>query len=100
MSLLPPCRSSLNEHVKQVNYQVCIWKRSHIAKPDIPPAENGHGWVRANETLEPRWFSTSEMPIELEDIGQTYEKICDEASSDSDDNVLSETDSCDYNDEF
>ena len=35
LSALPPCNSCLIEHLNRTNYQVGIWKRVHIDKPDI-----------------------------------------------------------------
>ena len=42
-SFLPPCRSTLQMHIKRVNYQTLLWKKSTISFPDLPPAEE-HGW--------------------------------------------------------
>ena len=42
ISTLPPCRNCLREHIKGVTYQIGIWKRSHISKPDYPAPTDGH----------------------------------------------------------
>ena len=42
MSKVPPCRKSLEQHVRRVNYQVAIWKKSHLANPDVPAAGECH----------------------------------------------------------
>jgi hypothetical protein len=68
LSLLPPCKKALVQHVKRVNYQVGIWKRSHAAKPDIPHP-SGHGWAEENGIMEPLWFRREELiPEQLTDI--------------------------------
>ena len=33
MGSLPPCSESILQHIKRVNYQLGIWKRSHIQHP-------------------------------------------------------------------
>lgn len=45
MSKVPPCRKSLEQHIRRANYQVAIWKNSHVANPDVPTANDGHGWT-------------------------------------------------------
>jgi hypothetical protein len=68
LSLLPPCKKALEQHIKRVNYQVGIWKRSHEAKPVIPHPD-GHGWIDEDGTLEPLWFRREELiPEELTHI--------------------------------
>ena len=54
-SLLPPCRSTLQMHIKRVNYQTLLWKKSTISFPDLPPAEE-HGWkVTLDGDLDYNW---------------------------------------------
>ena len=67
MSLLPPCRMSLREHIKRTNYQALIWNRADQADPDIP-SPDGHGWCLSEGNLEFVWCSGSPMPQELIDI--------------------------------
>ena len=50
MGNLPPCRKSLVQHIKRVNYQVGIWKRLIVPKPQVPTPD-GHGWTKANGIL-------------------------------------------------
>lgn len=69
LSVLPPCSTCLQEHVKRVNFQVGIWKRSHIAKPDIPDPVEGHGWTLDEKgMMVPRRTDADIMPVELVDI--------------------------------
>ncbi|KAH3837095.1 hypothetical protein DPMN_110473 [Dreissena polymorpha] len=66
LSVLPPCKQCLLQHIRRVNYQVGIWKRSHIPDPDIPLATEGHGWTKNTDTglIEPLWIDgdTSILP--------------------------------------
>ena len=45
LSSLPPPRVCLQQHIRRVNYQVAIWKRGHIPKPDIPHPSEDHDWT-------------------------------------------------------
>ena len=69
MGTLPPCRKCLIQHLRRVNYQVSIWKSSHIAEPVIPVASEGHGWTRVNGGVEPLWIEDV-LPRRLVDIVQ------------------------------
>ena len=62
MGTLPPCRRCLIQHVRRVNYQLSIWKNSHIAQPNIPVASERHGWTRVNGVLEPLWVDGQVLP--------------------------------------
>ena len=42
LSQFPPCRKTLSQHIRRVNYQTGVWKLAHIPQPYIPPAINGH----------------------------------------------------------
>ena len=65
--MLPPCRKSLEQHIRRVNYQVGIGKRENLAKPIIPDACDGHGWQMTEDYLEPKWFEGQFMPQQLAD---------------------------------
>ena len=52
MASLPPCKRTLEQHIIRVNYQVAMWKRSHIPHPKIPDPIN-HGWKVLDELLQP-----------------------------------------------
>ena len=68
MANLPPCRKSLEQHIRRVNYQVGIWKRAHITDPDIPLATDGHGWTMVDGKMEPLWYDGDVLPQQLIDI--------------------------------
>jgi hypothetical protein len=56
LSLLPPCKKSLVQHIHRANYQVAIWKRSHIAIQNTPKPREGHGWKLEDGVIKPNWF--------------------------------------------
>ena len=87
MSMMPPCRRSLEQHIKRVNYQVGIWKRSHIPNPDIPLASDGHGWTLVNSKLEPLWYNGEVLPIQLADISEGSAATVADDSGDSEDDI-------------
>ena len=65
---LPPCKLCLLQHIRRVNYQVRIWKQSHIADPDIPNVSQEHGWTLANGTVKPLWIEGDLLPPLLVDV--------------------------------
>ncbi|KAL2095547.1 hypothetical protein ACEWY4_007695 [Coilia grayii] len=69
LSTFPPCRRVLLQHMKRVNFQVCIWKRAHEHYPEIPCPLN-HGFHVNTETgkLEPLWFEGDVIPKALVDV--------------------------------
>lgn len=79
---LPPCRDSLEQHVRRVNYQVAIWKKANIAIPEIPHPTDGHGWVHRDGHMEPLWTRTEILPQTLVDI---IEDVQDSDTSDNED---------------
>ena len=59
---LPPCSNSLRLHVERANYQAAIWRRSLIAKQDIPNP-NWFGWtVKADGSVRITWMSCEPAP--------------------------------------
>lgn len=68
LSLLPPCRSSLEKHMKQANYQALIWRSALEQYPKIPePA--GNGWTAdSSGNLNIDWCDDPILPTELIDI--------------------------------
>lgn len=83
LSALPPCNSCLLEHLNRANYQVGIWKRAHIAKPDIPHPLNGHGWTRnENGEMIPKWTNGEIMPVKLVDVLEATLEVEDESEDD------------------
>lgn len=91
MSLLPPCRKSLMQHIERVNHQVGIWKRADIAKPDIPRTTD-HGWTMTAEGMRPLWYIGECQPHDLGEIAEEQE----ESETDSDSSSESEDERDEY----
>ena len=54
-------------NMKHVNYQVRIWKLSHVQNPEIPsPLE--HRWTMVSNKLEPQWVDGDILPTSLIDV--------------------------------
>ena len=49
LSLIPPCRSVLRMHIKRVNYQVLLWKKSSMSHPNLPLSRNMDGKNLSNQ---------------------------------------------------
>ena len=82
LASLPPCQSSLSEHIKRVNYQVGIWKQAHISIPNIPQLTSDHGWTIEDGKFQPKWTGKNVLPVELADILETMDQ--EETDSDTD----------------
>ena len=85
LASFPPCWSSLQQHLKRVNFQVRIWKLANENFPEIPDPTL-HGWTYVGDSLEPTWSSKPILPTELVDLME--EKI----DSDSEEEVIYESD--------
>ena len=86
LSALAPCNSCLLEHLNRANYQVGIWKRAHIAKPDISSPLNGHGWTHdENGEMIPKWTDGEIMPVQLVDVLETTLDVEDQSDDESED---------------
>ena len=66
LSLLPPCRSSLEFHIDRANYQTYIWKQSLSAYQELPPLTE-NGWKLENGQLDIRWGNEM-FPSDLEEV--------------------------------
>ena len=82
MAKLPPCRRSLEQHIRRVNYQMGIWKRAHLVNTDIPVPIDGHGWTLVNGKLEPLWYEGHVLPQQLADIAEKSVYVDDDSDSD------------------
>ena len=69
LSRLPPCKNSLVPHIQRVNHRVCLYKQAHIAHIEAPnPYDEGQGWVRTGDKMEPLWSFGPIMPLSLIDL--------------------------------
>ena len=83
-SLLPPCRSALEMHIRRVNYQVFIWVHAHENSPELPNMQDS-GWKLSGGDIEYQWTEGNLIvPHQLVEI------LCDE-SPDMDDDQQDES---------
>jgi len=67
LTTVPPPRVCSQEHIKRVNYQVAIWKHSHIHNPVIPPPTDDNRWVMVEQNIEPKWCDGDVLPPQIAD---------------------------------
>ena len=67
LTTLPPCSSTLLQHIRRANYQVAVWKGADDQFLEVPPAE-GHGWVAGDLGLEPLWCEGPILPHGLSEL--------------------------------
>lgn len=48
--------------------EVAVWKRAHVAKPQIPDPADGHEWQLVEGILEPKWYDAQFLPQALIDV--------------------------------
>ena len=65
ISLLPPCKTSLQLHILRANYQAYIWKHAHV--PDIElPSPTNQGWkLTDGGLLDINWTDDQSIPESL-----------------------------------
>ncbi|KAL5014823.1 hypothetical protein ScPMuIL_000962 [Solemya velum] len=83
MGTFPPCKRSLVEHIRRVNFQVGIWKRALIPNPKIPKVA-GNGWSEVEGRLEPCWYEGRMLPQRLIDVADRDASDSDATDSESD----------------
>ena len=101
MSLLPPCRSALEMHVRRVNYQVYVWIHSHENNPDLPELDQS-GWTINEDAIEYVWVKGNLIvPEQLIDILCDQQREVEDEENENDDAELEFTSMIDevYEDE-
>ena len=88
MSLLPPCKATLNMHTRRANYQTYVWVHAHEAYPDTPDLQKS-GWKLGTDGIEHVWTKEGFVPIELADILCSW--VTEDVPDDEDDNDPVET---------
>ena len=83
LASFPPCRASLDQHLRRCNYQAAIWRKSNENFQELPPATD-HGWVNCGEVMEPQWCLGEVLPGDLSEL------LEDSDESGSDNDVLSD----------
>ena len=63
LSLLPPCRSSLQMHITSTHLEP-----SRVADPELQKSYQGHGWAVQGTRLEYKWTQEEMLPKSLTDL--------------------------------
>ena len=81
LSTFPPCKRFLLQHMRRVNFQVCVWKRAHEHYSEIPsPLDHGFHINTETGKLEPLWFEGDVIPKALVDVLAEEEKDEDDSA--------------------
>ena len=99
MATLPPCKKTLVEHIRRVNYQVAIWKNAHIAQPNIPDPCDNNGWTKKTGVLEPLWFKENEVVPESM-VDMLIDSVSNEDVSDQEDVNIPSQDLDSFSDQY
>ena len=83
MSKVPLCHKSLGQHIRRVDNEVSIWKNTNI-----PPANDGHGWILAEDKLKPLWDAGDALPQALINISQNPTDGNTDKENDDDDGII------------
>jgi len=94
LSVLPPCQSILQLHIKRANYVAYIWKSCCGENTEMPPAFK-HGW---NEKGEIQWIEDP-FPADVCDILITDDDE-EELESDNEEEIGSDNESDESDIEF
>jgi len=94
ISLLPPCRTSLQKHCQRVNYQTFIWKHAHVAQLQLP-SPDGCGWKKTvSGELEIDWTEDA-LPQQLVEVladreheDEQLTEVYEEVEEDELDNII------------
>ena len=69
LSTFPPCKRVLLQHMKRVNFQVCVWKRAHENYPEIQsPLDHIFYIYEESGKIESVWFDGDVIPRVLVDV--------------------------------
>ena len=64
---LPPCKDSIVQHCRRVNYQCFLWKHALCAQQEIT-SPNGKGWTVKDGNVEPVLMSQDSAPREITEM--------------------------------
>ena len=62
LASVPPCRKSLEQYIRRVNYPVGIWKHAYVPDPNILVPTKNNGWTFVDGKLEPLWLDGDALP--------------------------------------
>ena len=88
---MPPCFSSLYQHILRANFQTVIWKSAIQNFPELEDALL-HGWETEDNILQPVWTDKDVLPKALIDIlevqndsGLEFDDVIEEEKSEDSD---------------
>ena len=92
---VPPCRDTLQQHAKRVNYQAAIWHRTLHPWTEAPSA-NGHGWsIGSDNTITVYWTTKLPAPQQLLELVSCFcKKGCGTDMCSCHSNCMQCTDMC------
>ncbi|XP_060575157.1 uncharacterized protein LOC132732701 [Ruditapes philippinarum] len=83
LSKLPPCQDNLCQHIRRVNHRLGILKNAHTPVIEHPePHDEGQGWTKKNEVLEPLWAEGPILPPTLVDLVENVQAEMEEEDDD------------------
>ena len=79
LSLLPPCQTSLERHIRRANYVAIIWRQASHPMMNIQDPQF-HGW---NEDLSTYWISELLLANDEDITASESESSDDDTDDDS-----------------
>ena len=86
LASVPPCRRSLENHIRRVHYQAGVWKMANMSNITIPATTDNNGRILVGGNLEPLWFDGRPLPESLAEVCRRCETdATDDSDSDCED---------------
>ena len=63
--MLPPTSDSLKHHLQRASYQTYIWRKSLVAKQDLPNSPDRYGWLVQETVLCFKLMSKDPAPATI-----------------------------------
>lgn len=72
-SAFPPTEDAFLQHVLRAKYQLTIWMRCEVSKPQqLSPIGNGWRWDEDTSSMQPVYYVKEAAPIEVRDLTHMY----------------------------
>ena len=91
LSLLPPCQTSLERHIRRANYVARIWRQASHPMMNIQDPQF-HGW---NEDLSTDWISVP-YPEDISELLLANDEEMTASESESSDDDTYDDDTSDF----
>ena len=91
LSLLPPCQTSLERHIRRANYVARIWRQASHPMMNIQDPQF-HGW---NEDLSTDWISVP-YPEDISELLLANDEEMTASESESSDDDTDDDDTSDF----